>query len=952
MKQKILFLLCLCAYTSVMAQVTTTPLLPTENSPLTLTFDISRCSTQKGSLVGYAGPIYAHMGVMTTENKKPTDWIARIALWPDKTTADKCNIPEVTLTPIGNGIYELKMEEGVRTFFSKYQQDEPTYIFAEDERITRLEIVLRNADGTKDGRCNGNSSKNIFVDFHEEGLKVAFTEPTSTFVERGRNVTFKASATEVCDLTLKVNGEVIQTTRQTTDITADHTFATGGNYTVEVIAQKGEQSLSQTLNLCVRGEVVPQPKPGKVRYGINYIDDRTVTLVLYAPRKEFIYVVGDFNDWELNNDYMMKKDGDDWWLTLSGLEKGEEYAFLYNVDGKFTVGDPYANKVLDKGNDKTILSSVYPNLKVLSDKAVGSNMVSVLQTARPAYPWEVKDFKGADPDKLMIYEMLIRDFTGDGNGLGTMKLATEKLDYLKALGINAIELMPFTEFDGNSSWGYNPAFYFAPDKAYGTEEDYKRFIDECHKRGIAVIQDMVLNHSYGQSPFCRLYATPDGSTGAKPSADNPWYNVTSPNTSYSWGADFNHESVHTQALVDSICSFWMDEYKIDGFRFDFTKGFTNTPGDGSGYDASRIAILKRMDTEIKKRNPDAYVILEHFCDGKEEKELGDAGLMVWNRVNDPFYQSGMAVQTKSSFANVLARQTFGWKYDHKVSYMESHDEERTAYKVRNFSNLQNSKATLGRQMDQLALNAAFFLLLPGPKMLYQFGELGYDYSINSKRGTDEVNASGKYRTDPKELRWDYSSVPERAALYQKYAALLNFRNLYSGAIADGNLITEIGEENWPVRKIILNHSDVSFVVLGNFHATSAAIVVPGFPSGGVWYDLFTGEETDMTGKQTAPISMQPGEQRVYVNKKVLSGVGTVKEDGEIRIYTDPASGLLHAEGQDLKTLSVYDRKGCLILSAPAVSSKGVDVSKFATGFYIAKVVNAKGNAMSQVIFIK
>src|SRR5690554_3096533 len=111
------------------------------------------------------------------------------------------------------------------------------------------------------------------------------------------------------------------------------------------------------------------------------------------------------------------------------------------------------------------------------------------------------------------------------------------------------------------------------DKAYGTPDDYKAFIDACHERGIAVIMDMVLNHSFSQSPLAQMYWE-----GNKPAANNPWYNRehNMQNPGAQWGYDFNHESPYTEALVDSILSYWMSEYKIDGFRFDFTKGFTNT----------------------------------------------------------------------------------------------------------------------------------------------------------------------------------------------------------------------------------------------------------------------------------------------------------------------------------------------------------------------------------------
>lgn len=146
----------------------------------------------------------------------------------------------------------------------------------------------------------------------------------------------------------------------------------------------------------------------------------------------------------------------------------------------------------------------------------------------------------------MVYEMHIRDFTAEHS----FSAAKDKLSYLKQLGINAIELMPVNEFEGNSSWGYNPSFYFAVDKYYGAKNELRAFVDECHQQGMAVIIDLVLNHSFGQSPFYLLYRDADGT----PSADNPWYNKESniPNKDLQWGYDFNHQSTYTRALVDSV----------------------------------------------------------------------------------------------------------------------------------------------------------------------------------------------------------------------------------------------------------------------------------------------------------------------------------------------------------------------------------------------------------------
>ncbi|MGB4415684.1 MAG: alpha-amylase family glycosyl hydrolase [Paludibacter sp.] len=960
MKKSISFLLSLLTAACVFPQATTVPALPTENDPLVITFDINQCTTQKGTLIGYTGPIYAHIGAITTKSPNGTEWMSRIALWPDKAAVSvppqDCNIDAVQLIPVADrpNVYTLTMPHGARQFFLEYSQENPVYQFAADEKITKIEVVLRNFDGSKDGRMTGNSAKNISIPIYSSGLNLIFTNPTADiFVPKNQTVNFTAIASQVCNLQLTTGTNTIATAFNATSITGYYQFVKSGMYTVTVTGTNSLGTSTHRVNVTVRADVISQQKPAGVHYGINYIDDNTVTLVLFAPRKEFIYAVGDFNNWALDNNYMMKKDGDDWWITLTGLEKGREYSFYYNIDGLFNVGDPYTNKVLDKANDSYIPASTYPNLKTFPTGATGTNMVSVFQTGQTPYNWQVQNFKGARQDQLIVYELLVRDFTQVGNGNGDFKTAMTHLDYLKSLGINAIELMPINEFDGNNSWGYNPAFYFAPDKAYGNSDDYKQFIDECHKRGIAVIQDLVLNHSYGQSPFCRLYAATPGSTNAKPAADNPWYNVSTPHTCYSWGADFNHESLYTKALVDSICSFWMSQYKVDGFRFDFTKGFTNTVSNnstnscGGSYDASRIAILKRMYDQIKKRNNNAYVILEHFCDASEEKELGNYGMMIWTRVNDQFYQSGMAVQTNSDFSGILAKKA-GWSYDNKMGYMESHDEERTAYKVRNFGNLATTKpTTLQRQMQQLGLNAAFFFTLPGPKMVYEFGELGYDYSISSKRGVTDLNDG--YRTDPKTLRWDYYDVAERKSLYDTYSKLLDFRKQYANSITIGTLTTNISTSDWPLRKIKIDQNDMSFLLVGNFDASSTTLVNPGLS--GTWYDLMTGAQAS-----TSLFNLPAGQFKIFTSKKVTFSPTAIKDIygnlDIVKTYPNPVHDKLYFDNSDVKSIMIYNLFGGIVKNFTGIAGNSIDISTLCSGLYLTKFQLSNGQLITQKILIE
>src|SRR6185436_18836789 len=208
----------------------------------------------------------------------------------------------------------------------------------------------------------------------------------------------------------------------------------------------------------------------------------SATLVLYAPNKTSVVVIGDFTNWATNCAYQMKRtpDGNYYWLTLTGLTPGTEYAYQYLIDNNIRTADPYTQKVLDPDNDQYINAVTYPNLKPYPAGATG--IVSILQTAEPQYTWQVPSFTKPDKRNLMIYELLIRDFSAEHS----YQSLIDSFRYLKNTGINAIELMPVNAFDGNESWGYNPDFYFAPDKYYGPKNKLKEFVDVCHLNGIAV----------------------------------------------------------------------------------------------------------------------------------------------------------------------------------------------------------------------------------------------------------------------------------------------------------------------------------------------------------------------------------------------------------------------------------------------------------------------------------
>ena len=598
----------------------------------------------------------------------------------------------------------------------------------------------------------------------------------------------------------------------------------------------------------VPGEIKTAAVPAGMVEGINVVDNSTVTLVLYdkdtnGNHKDFAHVVGDFNNWTLSNDEKSQMYRDDtsgcWWITLTGLDASKEYAFQYYVGTKegevIRLADAYAEKILDPDNDKYIPASTYSESMAYPEGGVG--IVSTFKIQKDSYNWKVNDFKIANPEQLVIYELHLRDFTASSDINGAMG----KLSYLKAMGVNAIELMPVQEFDGNDSWGYNPCFFFAMDKAYGTKAMYKQFIDACHEAGMAVIFDVVYNHATGNNPFAKLYWN-----GDKTAKNNPYFNVEAPHP-YSVFHDFNHESPLVRKFVKRNLQFLLKEYKVDGFRFDLTKGFTqtsSTEGTASNYDGKRVAILKDYNAAIKETKNDAYVILEHFCDSKEEKELAADGMHLWRNLNNAYCQSAMGYSQDSSFGG-LYEETPAW-----VGFMESHDEERMAYKQTQWGD-GVLKTDLKARMEQLELNTTFFLTVPGPKMVWQFGEMGYDISI-------EENG----RTGKKPLHWEYLDNADRKELHDVYVDLMKLRNDYPELFSSSAALTwKVGTADWNNGRSLLLESVAGkkLVVVGNF--THAAIDVAFPAAAGNWKDYFTGKDETVGAKVSVPAHGY----KVYIN---------------------------------------------------------------------------------------
>ncbi|MFS8082878.1 MAG: alpha-amylase family glycosyl hydrolase, partial [Ginsengibacter sp.] len=768
MKNFTLSLFLLFSLNSYSQLLSWTPSFATESSdPFVITVDGARGN--KG-LNGYnPTDVYVHIGVITSLSTGPSDWKYVKTTWGSTD-------PTYRAQPLGSNKWSYTLNGGLRAWFG----------VPAGETIKKIAILFRSGNGNI--KQTNSDGSDMYIPIYTSAIAIRITSPffesnykpvpepiTKTV---GDAISVTATSNNAAILTLYLNGVVTKTVTGATSITDAPVLINSGNQQIVAEANDGTNISRDTLNFFVNGGVNVAPLPAGVRDGINYVSPTTATLVLFAPNKGRIGVIGDLpgSNWMEQTSYQMNRtaDGNYWWITLTGLTPGFEYSFQYLVNGTLKIADPYAEKILDPYNDQYISSTTYPGLKVYPTATSG--VVSELQTAAVAYNWQSTNFSRPDKRNLIIYELLVRDFVANHNW-NTLR---DTINYLKNLGINAIEIMPFNEFEGNLSWGYNPDFYFAPDKYYGPANTLKEFIDTCHKNGIAVIMDIALNHSFGMSPLVQLYWDAGNN---RPSPDNPWFNPVAKHA-YNVGYDMNHESLQTRYYVSRILDHWLTDYKIDGFRFDLSKGFTQTQTcDNNGancnvaawgnYDQSRIDIWDRYYDTLQLKSPNSYCILEHFADNSEETVLANNGMQPWGNMNYNYNQASMGYNSGSDFTYGLANQR-GWNNPYMITYMESHDEERLMYKNINFGNsvagynIKDTATALKRQ-EQVA---AFLLMQPGSKMLWQFGELGYDYSINYC--SDGTNNSA-CRTDAKPIRWDYFQQRNRKKLYNVYSALNGLR---------------------------------------------------------------------------------------------------------------------------------------------------------------------------------
>lgn len=842
--------------------------------------------------------------------------------------------------------------------------------------IGRIGFLIKAKDGT-----GTKQSQDIVVEVGS--FQVNLTAPlanSTTIINSGTNFVISAANTNgSASYTLKANGVTIHTNASTSNYTYSHVNITG-NQNYELIAVQGTTTISKKFSVIVNPNTVSEIMPTGLADGINYnVSDVTkATLVLDAPLKDFVYVAGSFNNWQPTSAYAMKKDPSSgkFWLELTGLVSGVSNTYQYwvvdaaplaNSPAMVKTADPYSTLVLSPYDDASIPAAKYPNMPAYP---AGQNFeVTVLKTGQTPYNWQVTNFVKPEKEKLVVYEVLVRDFDA---GRSYQSLI-DRIDYFKNLKINAIELMPVMEFEGNESWGYNTSFHMALDKFYGTSDKLKEFIDLCHQNGIAVILDVALNHAFGRNPMVRMWMNdPDGDGFGSPTAENPYFN-TAAKHSYSVGEDFNHQSAKTQYYVERVVKQWIEEYKIDGFRWDLTKGFTQacTASDESctnAYQQDRVDVLKKYADYSWSLDPTHYTIFEHLGTETEEKQWADyrvaetpsKGIMMWGKMTDPYNQLSMGYASDSNISKMSSANR-GFAANRLIGYAESHDEERLMYKNTQYgasSGTYNVK-TLNTALSRMSAIGAVSLLVPGPKMIWHFGELGWESSIftcndNSvNTNFDAISGDCKLDTKP-QPQWvnNWLGNSSRNKIYNDWTKMITLKTvepvfLGTSIIPNSNSLTV----NIKITNASLTSAQLKDVlILANFDVT-AQNVATGFPYSGTWYNLMDNTAFTVTDVN-APINLPPGDYKIYGNKTANLAIEDFEKGNTISLYPNPVSNYFTLNSA-FKKVVIYSVSGQVVKSFNSNNNAAFQfgVSELQTGLYLVKASGE--NDKTQVMkFIK
>lgn len=874
---------------------------------------------------------------------------------------------DLQLTNNGDGTYSFVMTPSA---------------FYGTSNISEFGILVKADDGSGDKKTQDH------LEYVGDGIVINISNPSgnSIIINSGDNVSISASVskegtTEAGAFEVFLNDVSVASGNGFPNYgTTLNNVTSSGTVRVEGSPFSSSDEGSCSFEIIIAPSVTSEAMPSGLKDGINYddLDETKATLVLNAPLKDFVYVAGSFNSYNPGASHLMKKDPSTgkFWLELTGLTSGQVETYQYWVYALSPVADspalvktadPYSTLVLSPFDDHVIPSSTFPGLGTTYQYPSGQEReVTVLQTGQTSYSWNVTNFSKPKKEDLIIYEVLIRDFDSDRN----FQDLIDRISYFKNLGINAIELMPVMEFENyieggvdNFSWGYDTSFHMALDKSYGTKDKFKEFIDLCHQNGIAVILDIAFNHATSRNPLVRMWMNDPSNTGwGGPSSENPFFNQTAKHA-YSVFNDFNHSQTVTQDHVKHVTEYWINEFKIDGFRWDLTKGFTQncTENDGSctdSYQADRVAILKDYVDHTWFQDPDHYAIFEHLGSDSEEQEwanyrLGEGkGVMMWSEMWHSYKNLAQGKSSDINISRIGHTAHTGFTGKRTIGYPESHDKDRMMYEMIAFGEA-GIQGNLNTSLKRMSSLGALFLTVPGPKMMWHFADLGMDDSIwTCTNGTVNSDYDGNNDGDCKlsmkpQPQWteNWLSDPNRSQVNSDWSRLIQLKineDIFEG---DYSITTNTQTPKIYIWDNALPGTQLkNVVILANFK-TSADNVVPDFPYTGVWYDLMdeTGSTSINVANTASPINIPAGEFRIYGNQLPSLSNNEVSLANDLTIYPNPTSSSFKLN-KTCTQVSIFDVTGKEVKTFSGNFDRGneFNISNLSQGIYVLKINDDSG----------
>ncbi len=529
-------------------------------------------------------------------------------------------------------------------------------------------------------------------------------------------------------------------------------------------------------------------------------DEDGVAFRVWAPNAQQVSVIGTFNDWQPGVDACSQEEHGYWYINISNAKPGDEYKFhLVNGEQQLERIDPYAKIVTN---------------------SVGNGVIPAIDLFEPsATPFEISPW-----NELVIYELHIGTFHAKDGKVGTLDTAIERLPHLKALGINAVEVMPIAEFAGDYSWGYNPAHPYAVESAYGGAEAFKRFVNAAHELGIAVIVDVVYNH-FGPSDIS-LWQFDGWHENNKGGIYfyNDWRSATP------WGdtrPDYGRGEVRKYIFDNAM--MWLDDYQADGLRYDMTLYIRSVEASAQNLIAEGWSLLQWINSEVEARHPGKITIAEDLQNSAEltlKRDDGgahfgsqwDAGFV--HPIREALIEMDDANRSMAAVRDALLNQ-----YNHdafqRVIYTESHDEVANG-KQRLVSEIDPSEQPGRYAIKRSCLGAALVMTAPGIPMLFQGQEFLRDQWFRDDRPID------------------WQRAEEYADITTMYRDLINLRlnksRFSAGLTGQHTSVYHVNDND----KLIAMHrwkeggTGDDVIVVFNFAEGRKENYVIGLPHGGQW----------------------------------------------------------------------------------------------------------------------